>query len=157
MNSADRSVPRLSGGCQCGAIRYALYDWPRTPHVCHCRMCQKAVGAPFAAFAEVALDAFEWSRGKPAWFRSSEAVERGFCPACGTSLHFRYVDGPHIDIALATLDHPDTVEPRQQFGMESRLSWIERLGELPGSTTEGSTPADALARYRSRQHPDFET
>jgi hypothetical protein len=42
-------------------------------------MCQKAVGAPFWALAETDLASFEWTRGEPAWFRSSEAVERGFC------------------------------------------------------------------------------
>ncbi len=144
----------LTGGCQCGAIRYVLRAPPVKPHVCHCRMCQKAVGAPFLALAEISLAAFAWTRGAPAWFRSSEAVERGFCRDCGTSLHFRYVGGDRIDIALATLDRPEAVQPEAQFGMEARLSWLDRLPHLPGSTTEGSTPPEALATYRSRQHPD---
>ena len=157
MDDVGRGAPLLTGGCQCGAVRYALHEWPGTPHVCHCRMCQKAVGAPFAAFAEVRLDAFQWTRGAPAWFRSSEAVERGFCRDCGTSLHFRYRGSRRIDVALASLDAPDAVEPQQQFGLEGRLAWVPRLGQLPGSTTEESTPASALIRYRSRQHPDHDT
>jgi hypothetical protein len=36
----------LSGGCQCGAIRYRLTATPERVHLCHCRMCQKAVGVP---------------------------------------------------------------------------------------------------------------
>ena len=41
--------PVHTGGCQCGAVRYALYAEPTNPHVCHCRMCQKAFGNVFAA------------------------------------------------------------------------------------------------------------
>ena len=39
---------RLTGGCQCGAVRYALHEEPTSPHICHCRMCQKAFGSFFA-------------------------------------------------------------------------------------------------------------
>lgn len=31
-----------SGGCQCGAVRYRLHEPLSNPHICHCRMCQKA-------------------------------------------------------------------------------------------------------------------
>ena len=36
----------LTGGCQCGAVRYALAEQPGVRPLCHCRMCQKAVGGP---------------------------------------------------------------------------------------------------------------
>jgi hypothetical protein len=36
----------LTGGCQCGALRYALTAPPERVHFCHCRNCQKAVGVP---------------------------------------------------------------------------------------------------------------
>lgn len=147
------SLP-LQGGCQCGAVRFTLHSWPIKPHVCHCRMCQKAAGAPFMAFAELPLADLVWTRQQPSWFRSSQAAERGFCPNCGTSLHFRYVGGDWIDVALASLDRPNAVVPEQQFGCESRLAWLENLGTLPQSTTEATTPADVLATYASRQHPD---
>lgn len=147
------SLP-LRGGCQCGAIRFELHTWPTKPHICHCRMCQKASGAPFMAFAEVPLSDLVWTRQQPSWFRSSEAVERGFCSACGTSLHFRYRQGEKIDVALASLDRPNLIAPEQQFGCESRLTWLDVLGALPSSTTEGTTPSEALKSYASRQHPD---
>ncbi len=31
-----------SGGCQCGAVRYRAKGELGYPHLCHCRMCQKA-------------------------------------------------------------------------------------------------------------------
>ena len=45
---------RITGGCQCGAVRYALHEQPTDPHICHCRMCQKAFGSFFAPLAGVA-------------------------------------------------------------------------------------------------------
>jgi hypothetical protein len=54
--------PVMTGGCQCGAVRYALFETPVLT-VCHCRMCQKAVGGPFAALSKVPMTAFAWTRG----------------------------------------------------------------------------------------------
>ena len=45
--------PVLTGGCQCGAIRFAVSAPPMKVSICHCRMCQKASGAPFASFADI--------------------------------------------------------------------------------------------------------
>jgi hypothetical protein len=38
-----------SGGCQCGALRYALRSEPTHTSICWCRMCQKASGNYFQA------------------------------------------------------------------------------------------------------------
>jgi len=80
---AETRPPAATGGCQCGAVRYALYAAPEGS-VCHCRMCQKAVGGPFAALAKFAKTDLAWTRGQPASFRSSSASCRDFCAACGT-------------------------------------------------------------------------
>ena len=38
---SEQRKPVLTGGCQCGAVRYALYAAPDRAGICHCRMCQK--------------------------------------------------------------------------------------------------------------------
>src|SRR5437868_4033910 len=88
--------PRLTGGCQCGAVRYALLAAPDELCVCHCRMCQKASGGPVMAYARVGKHALRWTRGRPAAFRSSNLVERQFCSVCGTPLTYNFLDGPYI-------------------------------------------------------------
>ena len=61
----------VTGGCQCGAVRYRATQMLDNAHLCHCRMCQKAVGNLFAALVAAPNDALEWTRGTPAAFRSS--------------------------------------------------------------------------------------
>jgi hypothetical protein len=84
MASEIKSV--LTGGCQCGAVRFAVSGAPAKISVCHCRMCQKASGAPFASFADIEHADFSWTRGKPAAFKSSSIAMRDFCADCGTRL-----------------------------------------------------------------------
>ena len=77
MASESKSV--LTGGCQCGAVRFALSAPPARISICHCRMCQKASGAPFASFADIEHADFSWTRGKPAAFKVSGAGVACLC------------------------------------------------------------------------------
>jgi hypothetical protein len=146
--------PVMSGGCQCGAVRYALYEVPVST-VCHCRMCQKAVGGPFAALSKVPLAQFAWTRGTPGKFQSSSAAERHFCAACGTPLTFHYLDGDAIEVTTGSLDLPAQVPLTKNFGVEARLPWIDRL--MPGRLPEVTTMDHATRVVVSLQHPDHDT
>jgi hypothetical protein len=153
------SESRITGGCQCGAVRYAVHAPLFRPSICHCRMCQKAFGAFYAPLVSAPLDAFEVTRGTIAMFKSSDAVERGFCRDCGTPLTFRYVDGDKIDISIGSLDDPTAARPIVQHGLESRMPWLGDLEALPGQTTEDEDSPDLVARIRdtNHQHPDHDT
>ena len=150
------SKPVLSGGCQCGAIRFALSAVPLRVSLCHCRMCQKASGAPFASLAEIPHEHFAWTRGKPASFKSSSIAERDFCAACGTPLSYRLVGGPNIEIMTGAFDRPDRVVPTRQFGSESRLGWVGTIVNLPSQTTLQNYGTEKLAGVFSYQHPDHD-
>jgi len=145
--------PVLTGGCQCGAVRYALYAAPKAD-ICHCRMCQKAVGNLFLAAAGVALDDFAWTRGAPATYQSSSVAARDFCRTCGTPLTFRYLEKDEINVTIGSLDDPAAARPTAQFGIESRVPWWHDLLDLPGSTTEQDPPPGGLEALESYQHPD---
>src|ERR1700761_1796037 len=130
----EDAKPVLTGGCQCGAVRFALKAIPVRVSICHCRMCQKASGAPFASLADIDQTDFSWTRGKPAAFRSSSIAERDFCAACGTPLSFRRIDGERIEIMTGTFDRPDRIVPTRQYGTESRLGWVGGISNLPRQT-----------------------
>src|SRR5262245_55920652 len=94
---ADRK-PVLTGGCQCSAVRYALYAEPNSADICHCRMCQKAMGNLFMAVAGVPREHFAWTTGAPTTWQSSQIAERSFCDTCGTPLSFRYLAHERISV-----------------------------------------------------------
>jgi hypothetical protein len=152
MGQNDRQ-PVLAGGCQCGAVRYALHSEPISADVCHCRMCQRALGNLFAAFTGVRLGDFAWTRGEPASYRSSSIAERGFCGHCGTPLSFRYLETDKISVTIGSLDHPGRVRPTEQVGIESRVPWLDEALALPGKRTQDDPPPGGLAALRSFQEP----
>ena len=147
----------LTGGCQCGAIRYALAVVPARMTLCHCRMCQKAVGQPFAAYASVSMADFAWTRGDPPAFQSSSIAERHFCPSCGTPLTIRDFARPVIDVAVGTLDDPARVTPVAHVGVEGRLPWMASavLDALPQHANRPDDPK--LRGMVNYQHPDHDT
>jgi len=151
---------RLTGGCQCGAVRYALHSMPAKPCICHCRMCQKQMGNLFGAFAGLPQSDFELTRGEPSSFQSSDLADRVFCGKCGTPLAFRYRDGSRISVTIGSLDEPERMKPLAQYGIEGRISWLHEALETPATVTgAGDTQADmrAAERIHPRQHPDHDT
>lgn len=150
----------VSGGCQCGAVRYHATEMLDNAHLCHCRMCQKAVGNIFAALVAAPNDKLEWTRGKPAVFKSSDHAERGFCGDCGTPLFYNSLDNGRINLTIGSLDHPEKFPPNMQMGTESRVPWfagiadIESCGETSGYAGE---PAVQSIKTSNRQHPDHDT
>jgi hypothetical protein len=151
----------LTGGCQCGAVRFRVDGAVRHASVCHCRMCQKATGSPIGAFASVRAADLVWTRGERARFQSSNAVARGFCGDCGTPLTFEAVaGGSSIALTLASFDDPARPElfPTRQLELASRIPWMADLHDLPARTPEEQAASDV--RYGPRaslQHPDHDT
>ncbi len=149
----------VTGGCQCGAVRYRSSVALTGAHICHCRMCQKAVGNAFAALAAAPRDAVTWTRDTPATFASSDQVVRGFCATCGTPLFYDYIAGPRINLTIGSLDDPAAVPPERQFGSEGVQPWFAGLAALPdeGATeTTMASVAPAIAAS-NHQHPDHDT
>ncbi|MBB5984125.1 GFA family protein [Sphingobium lignivorans] len=148
-----------TGGCQCGAVRYRAGQLLDNSHICHCRMCQKAVGNVFAALVGAPNDSLTWTRGTPAVFASSDLAERGFCARCGTPLFYRGKTSGRTALTLGSLDDPALAPPRTQVGMEGRLPFIDHLATLPdhGATEDDMVEEAPIIRASNHQHPDHDT
>jgi len=149
----------FTGGCQCGAVRYEVGSAPFGVHVCHCRMCQKAVGGPFAVICPMLKTDFRIVRGAMSHFWSSDVARRGFCSQCGTPMTFEYPDAPDLGLLVGTFDHPELIMPEAQYGIESRVPWFWHLPSLPGDLPTYANDPAMLDRISTsnHQHPDRPT
>ena len=77
-----------SGGCLCGAVRYAIAGPDPAIDICHCSMCRRQGGHVQAAMTVARAD-FRWTRSDGlAWYRSSDHGRRPFCRLCGSALGY---------------------------------------------------------------------
>jgi hypothetical protein len=125
----------MTGGCQCGKVRYEVPIDGDDAYLCHCRMCQRATGGFAAAFVEVPAGTVRWL-SEPDWYASSAIAQRPFCAACGTPLGFAWRDGTGgQDLTLGSFDDPSRFKPTAHFGTESlHAAWIDLLA-LPRHAT----------------------
>ena len=134
----------LTGGCLCGATRYRISATPVEALYCHCRMCQRAHGAPAVAWLTVPIAGFAWIGGAASAYRSSARAFRHFCGSCGTPLTWREADSPrYVDVSIASLDAPDAFPPELHLWTDAKIAWHEIGDHLP------RYPADARPKRYS--------
>ena len=91
----------------------------------------KASGSPYVTWVELAAAAVHGRGQEPAWYASSDAAKRGFCPRCGTPVAFLYNDGRDIDLPSVLFDQPEAFPPQDEIWTDSRRSWVAPYPELP--------------------------
>ena len=122
------AMPRYTGGCLCGALRYEAEGEPLYAGYCCCTDCRKASGSGFIPFIGVASEKFRLSgdalQTRSTSFRGSEAV-RNRCAACG-SLVFGGILGVDIwhTIYAGSLDDPDIFKPTMAIFTRDRPDWV---------------------------------
>ena len=99
----------LTGGCQCGAVRYAIAGEPLAVYVCHCRECRKQSASAFGISVTVRTSDLHLRQGAvKSWTRDTDSGRRlrcVFCPQCGSRLwHEGEPAGPTVSIKGGSLD-----------------------------------------------------
>ncbi|MEZ2330901.1 GFA family protein [Mesorhizobium sp. RCC_202] len=131
-------MTKYQGGCLCGAVRYKAGAEPINERVCHCGLCQKAIGATFNARLLFRLDDVT-IEGHVATINTSPDLKRGFCPACGTTMFSRRDSRGMIGITSGSLDDPSVFKPDMHFWTASKQPWLRLDDGLP--QYEGAPPA----------------
>jgi hypothetical protein len=123
----SESKERRTGGCLCGAIRYAAEGDPLYSGFCYCADCRKASGSGCIPFMGYRASAVRFS-GSASQFvskaaRGGQAV-RNFCPACGGLVFGGRVgvDTEHT-IYAGSLDDPSVFTPRIAIFARDRPAW----------------------------------
>ncbi len=120
----------ITGGCLCGRIRFAARGEPINQRVCHCRLCQRAIGAAFNARLLYPREAVT-IEGAVSWFPSSDALHRGFCAHCGTSLFSERRAAGRIGITTGALDDPSVFVAEDHIWTSSKQDWLSLPDDLP--------------------------
>lgn len=122
---------RHTGGCLCGTIRYSAVAEPHNVTHCHCRMCQRSVGAAMVTWMTFRSGEVAFA-GRLSYHRSSDKGRRGFCPECGASLTFTHKDLPdEVDVTVASLDNPEAVQPLDHIHTGAQSGWMKSGDDLP--------------------------
>ena len=129
------AVP-LTGGCACGAIRYACTAAPMFTWKCHCRDCQRSTGGGAAVNVVFSASAVQFTKGAPKEHvctgTSGAKTRRGFCAECGSPVSARADLIPDIrGISAASLDDPGQLELTAHIWTASAQPWDELSATLP--------------------------
>ena len=124
-------MTNATGGCLCGAVRYAVRGLLRPVSYCHCSQCRRTSGHFVAATACATSDLDVVSGERLRWYRSSPAAERGFCSECGSSLFWRPGHGRHISIMAGTIDTPTGLQAKEHIFLADASDYYELADGLP--------------------------
>lgn len=122
-------MTRLSGTCQCGAVRYECAGEPFAVVVCHCTECRKQSASAFGLSLPVARDGFRLTEGVPSfWSRrggSGSEIRSALCPDCGSRLWDEPQDAPDIVVLKGgSLDEPPDLSNAIHIWTRSRLPGV---------------------------------
>lgn len=123
-------MAKYKGGCVCGTIRYSADAAPINERICHCRLCQRAIGAAFNARVLFRIEDVS-IEGPWASVNTSPDLKRGFCPNCGTTMFSRRDSAGIIGITTGSLDDPSLFHPQMHIFIASKQPWVMLDDGLP--------------------------
>ena len=118
--------PVLTGGCGCGAVRFALSQAPTGALYCHCGRCQARTGTAAQASARVAPGSVTVTEGAEHlrdWTLES-GLAKSFCERCGSHLFARAPEtGEVAAVRMAAFDGAPGVRPRYRQFVAYAAPW----------------------------------
>ena len=150
----------LTGGCNCGAVRYEVTEPLVVASYCHCKRCQRRSGAAASANAHPAPGAFRIVSGEDrlrVW-KPENGGEKWFCGDCGSAMFGRNPQPrrsgrhPHGDVRRRPGDPPERPSVRRlrrALGADPR----RRTAALPREPPHAELTAHAGTRSASTSSP----
>jgi hypothetical protein len=121
------------GQCLCGTVRYEVDGPFGSMTHCHCSMCRKHHGAPFATYVSAPLAAFRWVSGQDAVakFVTPSGGSRSFCNHCGSVTPIFEQERGIVLIPAGNLDGELGIKPQRHIFTGSKAPWYEIRDLLP--------------------------
>jgi hypothetical protein len=129
--------PAITGGCNCGAVRYEVSEPFAGASYCHCTRCQRRTGAGASANGRPVPGSFRVVQGEDrlrAW-KPDGGWEKWFCGECGSAMFSRDPQDPErVGVRLGTVDGDPGVRPQYRQFTAYAAAW-------------DPIPEDGLPRY----------
>jgi hypothetical protein len=132
----------LTGGCNCGSVRYEVTEPLVSASYCHCRRCQRRSGAAASPSAHPAPGSFHIVKGEDRLkhWKPEDGGEKWFCSDCGSSIFSRNLSHPDpIGIRMGTFDTDPGVRPSVRAFVADAAPWE-------------AIPDDGLTRHPQSRH-----
>ena len=118
----------LTGGCACGAVRYAIDAIPRAFYLCHCSECQRQTSSAYGESLRCDPGSVTIEGETRTVRRMSESgtVRLGdFCPECGVRLFHRSEGDPdRLNVKAGTLDDTSWLVPAGHIWTGSKQPFV---------------------------------
>ena len=131
-NSAG-DIMILTGHCFCGAITFQASGQPVKVAHCHCGSCRRAVGAAMVTSAGFRSEQILFTNKQPTQFTTDDAVSRGFCDQCGSSVSYKRAANDYVFIYIGLFDEPDKLVPQVHMMYSEKIEWMKIDDALPKS------------------------
>ena len=126
----------FTGGCGCGAIRYALSAPPLVVAACHCTRCRRQSGAAFSVNLIVRASALSVHGELASWedhdTESGAPLSRDHCGRCGSPIRSVPTGAPKlIALKAGSLDDAAAFAPSIHIWTQSKLPWVTIPDDIP--------------------------
>ena len=131
----------LTGGCNCGAVRFEITQPLVDAGYCHCTRCQRRTGTAASLNGGVAPDAFRLLSGADqlARYRPAAGWDKVFCAACGSALFSQSAAHPeNVGVRFGVLDRDPGIRAQYHQFVAYAAPWEQ-------------IPDDGLPRFPERR------
>lgn len=116
----------ITGGCNCGAVRFEITEAPVYSYYCHCTRCQRRSGAGAAPGIISPPGSFKLLQGEDALTKWSagDGFDKWFCSVCGSHTHASSPDNPElVSVRMGVLDGDPGIRPGSRHFTDSAAGW----------------------------------
>ena len=121
-------MPKMTGGCLCGGVRYEGEAEPIFMRACHCKECQRFTGSAFLTAVAVPRGSIRVTGVLKTYTvpggTSGLPLHRRFCPECGSPVVVELEGSPRTTVMAGTLDDTGFVKPTTNMFCEEAQSWV---------------------------------
>lgn len=116
----------LTGGCNCGAVRFEVTEPLVYAYYCHCTRCQRRSGCGAAPGAIPAPGSFKITQGEgelTAW-NAGDGFDKSFCSKCGSHIAASDPSGSGLSsIRLGAFDGDPGIRPTTRHFTNYAAVW----------------------------------